>query len=453
WGGIYHLFGDPKFGTVNSGSAPVAAAAAAPRASLGVVDVVVPDYAIVDDAGYLHADIPGGDALVVTGMPIVPVYRVRYDLAPGVQVQDVVLLSRTDEVVDAGPVLPVAAVGRIGYDDPVLELPPPVVPDWWPEQDFEWEVVRTPAGTTLALTVYPFFYNHRTTEISFFRRYAFDVQTALSTAGIADLALDKAAYGPGEAVTVTLDLEDTGPGGDAVVEVWVEDEGDGEVVAALYLDTLVGLQGRAAWSGVWDPAGVGDGYYRVRATLRDPSGELLDQAVETLHIGLPDATLSGFVTSPGPFTPGDLVSLAATLTNTGTTELDGAVVFRVLDPTGAPVAELRQTFAGFVPGTVRHFGDSWDTAGVLEGTYLAQAFVEYDGGASPPAVAVVSTYPPCPGDTDGDGDVDGSDLAAAAAEFGTACTDGCAADMDGDGDVDLDDLAGIADGFGRTGCP
>ena len=60
------------------------------------------------------------------------------------------------------------------------------------------------------------------------------------------------------------------------------------------------------------------------------------------------------------------------------------------------------------------------------------------------------------GDFDVDGDVDGSDLAVFAADFGrTDCGSPplCEGDFDGDGDVDGSDLAVFAANFGRTDCP
>jgi|LGVF01.1.fsa_nt_gb hypothetical protein len=62
--------------------------------------------------------------------------------------------------------------------------------------------------------------------------------------------------------------------------------------------------------------------------------------------------------------------------------------------------------------------------------------------------------PPCEGDFDGDGNVDGSDLAVFAAEFGrTDCACDCKGDFDEDGDVDGSDLGVFAADFGRTDCP
>ncbi len=59
----------------------------------------------------------------------------------------------------------------------------------------------------------------------------------------------------------------------------------------------------------------------------------------------------------------------------------------------------------------------------------------------------------CEGDFDNDGDVDGSDLATFAADFGrTDCVDDCEGNFDEDGDVDGSDLAVFAADFGRTDC-
>lgn len=65
---------------------------------------------------------------------------------------------------------------------------------------------------------------------------------------------------------------------------------------------------------------------------------------------------------------------------------------------------------------------------------------------------------PCPSDFDNDGDVDGSDLAKFAADFGrtNCCGPGalpCEGNFDNDCDVDGSDLARFAKDFGRTDCP
>ena len=90
--------------------------------------------------------------------------------------------------------------------------------------------------------------------------------------------------------------------------------------------------------------------------------------------------------------------------------------------------------------------------------YLRWSMGPTDGGTTYPgwniddvAIWGVNTATPCPGDLDGDGDVDLSDLAALLANYGT--TGGASyedGDLDGDGDVDLSDLATLLAVYGTT---
>jgi hypothetical protein len=64
----------------------------------------------------------------------------------------------------------------------------------------------------------------------------------------------------------------------------------------------------------------------------------------------------------------------------------------------------------------------------------------------------VVTSPACPGDLDGDGDVDLSDLSQLLAHYGMTGVSYADGDLDGDGDVDLSDLSALLAVYG-TECP
>jgi hypothetical protein len=99
-------------------------------------------------------------------------------------------------------------------------------------------------------------------------------------------------------------------------------------------------------------------------------------------------------------------------------------------------------------------GEMWTTGGDFElsgtigqsdaGVSMTGGGFELAGGFWPGA----AEEPACPGDLDGDGDVDLSDLALLLSDYG--CTGGdCPGDIDGDGDTDLGDLATLLANYGE----
>ena len=94
---------------------------------------------------------------------------------------------------------------------------------------------------------------------------------------------------------------------------------------------------------------------------------------------------------------------------------------------------------------------------LIKAEYYNGAVIDYSYDASGNRTSkFVTAIPVCEGNFDHDGDVDGSDLAVFAADFGrTNCATPppCEGDFDTDGDVDGSDLATFAADFGRTDCP
>ena len=112
---------------------------------------------------------------------------------------------------------------------------------------------------------------------------------------------------------------------------------------------------------------------------------------------------------------------------------DETLVYQVATPIYVPYDEYRCFTSRVYAG------------GAEESGYMK---VDFDDVWTAEAVAF------CEGDFGNDGDVDGSDLAIFAADFGrTDCSDDCKGDFDFDGDVDGSDLAVFAADFGRTDCP
>ena len=107
------------------------------------------------------------------------------------------------------------------------------------------------------------------------------------------------------------------------------------------------------------------------------------------------------------------------------------------------------------PGTQASITLTLNTTSLDFGDYYANIIItSNDPDENPLIIPVHLTVGTCLGDFDGDGDVDGSDLAVFAHDFGrTDCSGDCPGDFDGDLDVDGSDLSVFATDFGQTDCP
>ena len=133
----------------------------------------------------------------------------------------------------------------------------------------------------------------------------------------------------------------------------------------------------------------------------------------------------------------EIILLSDSLDEIDRVEYDDGPTFP--DPNGASMA-LKN------PALDNNNGANWCTSRTAFG----------DGDLGTPGEANDCDIVDCEGDFDNDKDVDGSDLALFAADFGrTDCYTGdpCEGDFDTDGDVDGSDLATFAADFGRTDCP
>jgi hypothetical protein len=105
-------------------------------------------------------------------------------------------------------------------------------------------------------------------------------------------------------------------------------------------------------------------------------------------------------------------------------------------------------------GGVLSTAPSWTYDSPTVGTAIAFGDINGDdlddlvtGNSGEPCVKVFyAVAPPCPGDLDGDSDVDLDDLTLLLQAFGTST----AGDIDGDGDTDLDDLTLLLQAFGTV---
>jgi hypothetical protein len=403
WTAEYNLYGDPKFGAVSSASPAQAIQEAEPVSSL---DVVVPDYEVRTSAGIDYVEIPGGMTLLERDKPQVPYYTASLDYPQGYKVQDVVLTDRHGLVTDTGLNLSIPST-EADCSAGASVLSPAEGEGWYPEIEYGWSVVQNVDGSsTLVIAMYPFSYNPLTTDVRFYKNYSFDIDYTVSPVSITGLSTDKDAYEQGQTVMVDMQLSNSAEPLDVIVSAVVKGYGSGETVDGLLLSTLKNFAGAASFSPQWDSSGFEPGYYYVEATLEDTAGNVLDRRTETFRLGIYSGEVTAFTAAPEYFQIGDDIEIDMTFENTGTVNISGSAVIRILGPTGDVVEEFVHDITDLMPSESISFDDMWHATEAEKGSYNVVGYVSYDSQATEPAVVTLRTV--C-GDVDCDGDVDAVD--------------------------------------------
>jgi hypothetical protein len=390
WLNVYHVYGDAKFGAVPSpmqtvGYFPASTEPEAPS----WIDVVVPDYEMKQTDGEHSFIIPGGHELQESGRPAVPTFKVFYDYPKRYQIQDVVLEYRSPPVTVPGVNIPNSIIELPDTGFPLLP-PEPENNGWWPDVDYEWDVSQSPEGTTLAIIVYPLFFNPETHEAKFHQEYGFSVDYAISSVEITQIVTDKRVYETGETVHVDIELENHDDDGkDVVFEVFITDEGTGEPLDGLNLRTLKDLKGEASYSCVWDSTQFEAGDYNIVVELRDVEGVLLDTSVESFTLGISSADVTGFSVEPERFQVGENVEIKMVLQNSGDAVITGTAIIKIYDSEGSVVDEFNHEIAELLPAESVEAAAEWDTSGVPEGVYRVVGYALYGGISTPPEVKFI----------------------------------------------------------------
>lgn len=355
--------------------------AAAPPTS---VRLIIPDY-VVSKVGELdEVTIPDGEILAEQCRPQVPYYIKKLDNPKGYRIQEVTLKERSGLKVDSGLKLPVVPIDTI--------VPSKAREGIWPLKDFVWNTFYNQDGTsTLFIYIYPFYYDPKTTKVQFYKNYEFDIRYVKTTLAIAGISVDKPTYDPGEKVKVELQLENSGKPQEVTVAASIYKVFTDEHVADLPAKSLKRLGKVDSVSLEWKTAGFPTGNYEVEAVIKDPAGNKLDRERTLFRLGNPQGEVTGFKATPQQFKIGDRIQFTLDFKNTGTCDLTGKCVFRIMKK-GKVVDELKQNMALLKPGAAMMFQKSWSTEKAEKGAiYYVVGFVRYEGMASEPKSAMFST--------------------------------------------------------------
>ncbi|MBN1487252.1 MAG: right-handed parallel beta-helix repeat-containing protein, partial [Anaerolineae bacterium] len=389
WVTEYNLYGDPKYGAAPPGRAvnTTVQVATEPQAS---VIITIPDYVVTAQNGWDYVEIPGGEVLLEHEGYRIPYYAATYTYPDGYEIQDVVLTARDDVITATGLSIP-TVTNLIAA--PYAPNIPRATAEWLPgKEPYEWSVLDNPDGSSvLSLILYPFEYNPATTDVRFYRDYAFDIDYLTSTVSLAALSVDQPEYVMGDPLTVSVEISNTGTPLDVVLNAQVRDYGSDMVVGGLALHTLQGLQGLATFDFGWPGGEFEPGYYYVEVQAEDSQGDILDRRTQHFRLGTYAGLITHFAATPEQFEIGDTVDFSLVFNNTGSLPLTGTAVVNVQSAVSNAVAAFAYPIAGLEPGNDVRFDDVWDTSGVEPGTYRLLGYVLYDSMATAPVTATLTS--------------------------------------------------------------
>jgi hypothetical protein len=336
-------------------------------------------------------EIPGGRLDTRPGELLLPIYVVSAEVPAGERVQNVELLERTGLLTDSGLVLPMVPSTLPACDCAPEPYSGPVE-DWYPQDQYDWEVLDNGDGTsTLVVTVYPFYYNPLTTDVRFYQDYLFGVTTGPTQVAVRGLSTGQGAYDPGQPVIIEAEVENTGAPTDLLLSTIVIPMGSEEPLAGLPLVALDGLRGTASLALEWDSSGSEPGSYYVETTVQSAAGEILDVETQGFSLGIEAGAITAFTVEPTLFDVGQPIDLSLSFENIGSLPITGTAVIQVLDAANSGLALFEHDIGGLLPGALVTVDEVWDTSSAAEGTYRIVAHVAYGSTATNPVVAKVTT--------------------------------------------------------------
>jgi hypothetical protein len=402
WAFEYNLYGDPKYGRMNAQPDPQADASR--KESLSVVaapeglnlKVSLPALEVTQVNGYDSVEIPGGGLLTEPGTYPVPIWTLSLDFPAGRQVQDVTLISRGGQEVTGTLSLPVV-VPAIDCACSASDLAAPAGPPpagWFPELDqiLDWSVEKQPNGdSTLEILLYPFYYNADTGDGVYYRTYGLAVETYDTAARIESVSAPSTGKEPGDWVDLGLVISYSGRApADLILQASVRTLGTNKVLGGLPLKTLHKVQGTVLANLAWHTRGYAAGDYQVVVELLDTRGNWLDTGVAEVQLGTTGARLMGLGASQEHFAPGDQISLALGVQNTGTVPIDGTAVFLVERSEDLSITQvITVPVNGLAPEDSVKAVATWDSTGAQHDRYRVVGYFKFFSQATEPRYLIL----------------------------------------------------------------
>ena len=352
-------------------------------APMATVDVSVPDPTVEEIGGAHRVSIAGEEMTYEEGKPQVPVYTAFFDYPARTQIQQVRLVSRSTPQLFTNLNIPAARFAIPGSLESKASAEAAPNPEWWPEKVLKWHVVENPYTSTLALTIYPFYYNSLIHEGLFYKDYMFDIQTTESPVEVTQITTDADTLPLGGIAKMEVEIENhAAQGAEVTVRAVMENSASGEMVDGLLLKTLTDLQGKASFALEWSSAGKPAADYAMHVEVLDAQGHLLDQAYHTIQVGLKQADLTALEITPTSVLAGEPVQISFFLHNTGELPITGTVELHLRNAAGENVETYTQSETDLPPEASLRVAHTWQTGGLAWGRYSLVAYLLYNGQAS-----------------------------------------------------------------------
>jgi hypothetical protein len=337
------------------------------------VEVAVPNFAVTRQGALDYVSILGGGLLRVPDKPLVPVYSKSLDYPKGYRVQEVVLKDRSGLKTDSGLILPIVRPFSLpGAADPG---------SWYPKEEFSWRLWDNSDGSTsLVITIYPFYYNARTSQVRFYQNYRFGVRYVYSDLSLTGAQADQPTYEPGSTVFISATVRNERQPQDIALGVSLEQLAAGSPAVRLPDKVAKKISGDTTVTFAWPSQGAAPGDYRARVVLKDGAGNVIGTRDLEFSLGVSSGEVRNFTATPQYFHIGDAVRFSFDFVNTGSRPLSGECVFRLTGPEGT-LKQSNHSLAELSPGSTASFSDTWSTAAAKKGTdYYALVHVTFSGG-------------------------------------------------------------------------
>jgi len=359
-----------------------------------IIELTLLDFTIESNEGEDIVVIPDCVFTSEVDKPYLPVILKSYPYSQGFAIQNVSLEIK-DQVKEGTGIRIPNYQFEADREQKGDMIPFKEASEWYPEEEFEWEIDENPDGTkNLLLTVYPFSYNHQTTEYRYFQHFKFTVDFIPTYLQIKSFEPEKDVYDSEETVVFSANFQyqDTQVI-QALANLYITDINN-QVVDSLPMVDLADIEAEENKANFeWKNEKRLIGHYQAVLEIRDYDSKLLDFKRTSIQIGRPMVKVHDFSVVPAFIKPGDTVQVNLIIQNVGKIPIDGLLLLKIQGDD--EVKRFEKKLTALQPGVYISIEESWKTIELQKGQrYTCIATAYYFDEASESKVVTLSTNTP-----------------------------------------------------------